>query len=107
MPGYGGTTYLLYTYGADERYDNALTALRAFHQCAQRFGEPIVQYVAALCELLLNCEFGLLADDMLRDKILEKTCSLCIRERLLLETDLSLQKAITIAGEIESAVAEA
>ncbi len=30
-----------------------------------------------------------------------------IRECLLLETDLTLQKAITIAGQIESAVAKA
>ncbi|KAI7797371.1 hypothetical protein IRJ41_000339 [Triplophysa rosa] len=66
-----------------------------------------MQYVAALRELLVNCDFGMLADDMLRDQIVEKMCTPRIREHLLLETDLTLQKAITIAGQIESAVAEA
>uniref|UniRef100_A0A8C1GVZ8 Uncharacterized protein n=1 Tax=Cyprinus carpio TaxID=7962 RepID=A0A8C1GVZ8_CYPCA len=106
---------------ADDGYQTALTALRAFfvqkvnvvaernkfRQRAQRLGEPIMQYVAALLELLVNCEFGALADDMMRDQIVEKTCSPRIRECLLLETDLTLQKAVTIAGQIESAVAEA
>ncbi len=106
---------------ANDGYETALTALRAFfvqkvnvvaernkfRQRAQRFSEPIVQYVAALRELLVTCDFGALADDMIKDQIVEKTCTSRIRERLLLETDLTLQKAITIAGQIESAVAEA
>lgn len=78
-----------------------------FHLCVQRHREPIVQYVAALRELLVNCEFGALEDDMIRDQIVEKTYTPCTRECLLLETDLTLQKAITIAGQIESVVAEA
>lgn len=96
---------------ADDNYETALTALRAFFvqkvnvvaernkfcQRAQRLSEPIVQYVAALRELLVNCEFGALTDDMIRDQIVEKTCTPRILERLLLETDLTLQKAITIA----------
>ncbi|KAL1277184.1 hypothetical protein QQF64_023857 [Cirrhinus molitorella] len=106
---------------ADDGYETTLTALRAFfvqkvnvvaernkfRQSAQILGEPIVQYVPALRELLVNCDFGALADDMIRDQIVEKTCTPRIRKRLLLETDLTLQKVITIAGQIESAVAEA
>uniref|UniRef100_A0A3B3T9U7 Gypsy retrotransposon integrase-like protein 1 n=1 Tax=Paramormyrops kingsleyae TaxID=1676925 RepID=A0A3B3T9U7_9TELE len=106
---------------ADDSYLTALTALRTFfvpklnvvaernkfRQRAQRPGESILQYVAALRELSVHCDFGALADDMLRDQIVEKTSSARIRERLLLETDLTLQKTITIAGQIETAVAEA
>lgn len=66
-----------------------------------------MQYVTALCELLVNCDFGALMGDMIRDQIIEKTCTPHIQERLLLEMDLTLQKAITITGQIESAVAEA
>lgn len=55
----------------------------------------------------MNCDFGPLADDMIRDQLIEKTPSTRIRERVLLETDLTLQKAITIACQIEMAVAEA
>ncbi len=86
---------------------NVVAERKKFCQRAQRFGEPIVQYVAVLRELLVTCDFGALADDMIRDQIVEKTCTSRIRERLLLETDLTLQKAITITGQIESAVAEA
>lgn len=56
--------------------------------------------------LCVNCEFGAFAEDMIRDQIVEKTCTPCKQECLLLETGLTLQKAITIAGQIESAVAE-
>ncbi len=117
MLGYGGTDDFFYTLtAADDVYETALTALRAFfvqkvnvvaernkfRQRAQRFGEPIVQYVAvrAACDLRLW-------RDMIRDQIVEKTCTPRIWERLLLETDLTLRKAITITGQIESAVAKA
>ncbi len=72
--GYGGTEDFLYTHRGNDGYETALNALRAFfvqkvnvvaernkfRQRAQRFGEPIVQYVAALRELLVTCDFGAL-----------------------------------------------
>lgn len=44
---------------------------------------------------------------MIRDQLVEKPNSTYIRERLLLEVDLTLKKAVTIGGQIETAVAEA
>ena len=86
---------------------NVVAERSRFRQRVQRQGESTVQYVAALRDLLLNCDFGALADDMIRDQIIEKTSSSRIRERRLLETDLTLLKAITMASQIETAVAEA
>ena len=44
---------------------------------------------------------------MLHDQIVEKTCLPHIRERLLLEAELTLDKALTLARLIEIAVADA
>ncbi len=40
---------------------------------------------------------------MLRDQLVENVSSHRIRERLLLESELTLEKAITIATQIEAA----
>ncbi|KAL7879761.1 hypothetical protein SRHO_G00020150 [Serrasalmus rhombeus] len=86
---------------------NVVAERNKFRQRSQRPGESVVQFVAALRGLLVHCDVGTLADDMIRDQLVEKTCNSRIRERLLLETDLTLQKAITIAGQMESAATEA
>ncbi len=49
------------------------------------------------------CEFGSNLDEMLRDQLVENVASHHIREKLLLETDLTLSKAIIIATQIEAA----
>ena len=86
---------------------NVVAERSRFRRRVQRQGESTVQYVAALRDLLVNCDFAALAGDMIRDQIVEKTSSSRIRERLLLETDLTLLKAIAMASQIETAVAEA
>ncbi|XP_034056171.1 uncharacterized protein LOC117535746 [Gymnodraco acuticeps] len=99
-------------------YNHAVTALRAhfvpkvnviaerhkFRQRAQRHDETIAQYVSALREMMVLCEFGNAEQDMLRDQIVEKAYSGRIRERLLLEDKLTLDKAIQIANQVETAV---
>lgn len=99
-------------------YDHAVTALRAhfmqkvnviterhmFHQQAQRHDETITQYVSALREMLALCEFGNAVQDMLRDQIVEKAYSGRIRECLLLEAKLTLDKAIQITNQVKTAV---
>ncbi|KAJ8272305.1 hypothetical protein COCON_G00111640 [Conger conger] len=44
---------------------------------------------------------------MIRDQLVEKTNSSRIRESLLLESELTLQKAITLASHIETVLADA
>ena len=57
--------------------------------------------------MVVTWEFGELADEMIRDHLVEKMNSPRNRESLLLEMELMLQKAITMARQIESAMAEA
>ncbi|KAI4903715.1 hypothetical protein NFI96_030773, partial [Prochilodus magdalenae] len=78
-----------------------------FRQRAQAVGESIDHYVAALRELVKKCQFGAMEDEMLRDQIVEKTNSSRIRERLLMEEDLKLDKTLDVARRTEAAIADA
>lgn len=82
---------------------NIVAERHAFCRCCQAPHETVIQYVAALRELVVTCEFGACADDMIRDQSVENVLSPRIRERLLLEIDLTLDRAVTIASQIESA----
>ncbi|KAK3526387.1 hypothetical protein QTP70_025423, partial [Hemibagrus guttatus] len=63
----------------------------------------VIRYDAALQELVVTCEFGACADEMIRDQLMENVLSPRIRERLLLETDVMLDIAVTVVSQIESA----
>ncbi|KAI2660383.1 Transposon Ty3-G Gag-Pol polyprotein [Labeo rohita] len=82
---------------------NIVAERHAFRKRVQAPGESIVQYVAALRDLASTCDFAATLDEMLRDQLVENVSSHRIRERLLLESELTLDKAITIASQIEAA----
>ena len=104
-----------------DTYDAAVTALRAhftpmtnvvverhtFRKRTQGPHETVTQYVAALRELASSCEFGDKTDEMLRDQLIQYVTNAHIREKLLLELNLNLDKAITLATQIESAAEQA
>lgn len=69
--------------------------------------EKVVQYIAAFRDLATTCEFADNMDDMLRDQLVENIANHRIRERLLLESKLTLDTAITIATQLEAADAQA
>uniref|UniRef100_A0A8C7X7T9 Retrotransposon gag domain-containing protein n=1 Tax=Oryzias sinensis TaxID=183150 RepID=A0A8C7X7T9_9TELE len=86
---------------------NTVAERNKFRQRAQRVGESTAQYAGALPELVTTCDFGKLADDMIRDQIVEKNNNRRIRECLLMEDNLTLQKTLTLSAQIESSLAEA
>ena len=59
-----------------------------FCQRGQKNGESTEQYIDSLRKMVITCEFGELADKMIRNQLIEKTDSPHIRERLLLEMEL-------------------
>ena len=78
-----------------------------FRQRAQRPGESVREYITALHELVANCNFGQLSDELIRDQLIEKSNNPRVRERLLMEPDtLALEKAITLTYRIKVAVNE-
>ena len=68
----------------------------------QNEGDSIDAYVTDLRILSKSCEFGDLADSLLRDRLVCGVKKDTVRSRLLRETDLTLQKAIDICRAAET-----
>ena len=64
--------------------------------------ESVDVFITDLKILAKNCEFGDLKDSLITDRIVCGTNSKSVRERLLRETDLSLQKATDICRASEA-----
>ena len=58
--------------------------------------ELIDQFVMDLKNIAINCEFGAIKDDLIRDRIVCGTISEQVKERLLREDKLTLDKAISV-----------
>ena len=86
---------------------NVVAERYRFRSRAQLNGEPIDTWVAQLRELSSNCEFGSMKDEMIRDQLVEKVLNPQVREKLLQESGLTLEKAIIIARQMEVAKREA
>lgn len=63
----------------------------------QHEGENIDHFITDLKKLSLNCEFGDLQEDLIRDRIVCGTTSSTLKQRMLRDNDLTLQKAIALA----------
>ncbi|KFD47218.1 hypothetical protein M513_11925 [Trichuris suis] len=101
----------------DDSYESTLEVLSAFftpkvNVCVERYRfrkrrqtveESVDRYVADFRELASTCAFGPLEDELLRDQLIEGTSSPAIREKLLSVPDLTLDQAITIAKQMETA----
>ncbi|XP_040069404.1 uncharacterized protein LOC115312795 [Ixodes scapularis] len=84
---------------------NVVVARHRLRQRAQLPGESVEVFVAELRDLSADCEFGLLADEFIRDQLVAKTMSQQLRERLLLEgSGLTLDRALSIGRLVEEAV---
>lgn len=115
-----GQTIFYTLHPADDTYKAAMDTLEnhfmpAVNVTAERHrfrlrsqlpGENIDQYICALRDLISRCDYGVLADDMIRDQLIERTVEPRIRERLLLEPELTLETALTLAKQVESAIKE-
>ena len=67
----------------------------------------MVEYLAELRKLVINCEFGNFLEDVLCDKLVCRLQDKATQWRLLIEVDLSLKKAFEIILGIEAAVKNA
>ena len=106
---------------AGTTYENAMTALEtyfvpktnvvaerhAFRKRIQLQNETVLQYVTALRHLASTCDFGDRADEVLRDQLVEHVLNPKIRERLLMDSALTLEKAVNTATQIEAAYEQA
>lgn len=74
-----------------------------FHKRDQREDESINSYVAQLKKLSEHCEFGANLGDSLRDRIVCGLHNESIQKRLLVEANLTFDKAVKLAVAMETA----
>ena len=74
-----------------------------FYSRAQKSGESVNGFVAALKALAHTCEFGATLSEMLRDRFVMGLASEKIQQALLAETDLTYDKAVSMATAREAA----
>lgn len=108
LPGEKGTLALAKTalenYFAPKR--NVVAERYKFRLREQGHDEAIDSYATSLRELAKTCEFGELENDMIRDQIVEKCNSKRLKEKLLQQDNLNLDKTLKIARSGEFAASE-
>ena len=72
-----------------------------FRQRSQQAGESVIQFVAALRELSALCNFGGLCEEMIRDKLIEKTSVNRIRERRAIQLALQVEMTMMLARSLQ------
>ena len=65
-----------------------------FNQRKQEEGEPVDSFITALHCLAEYCGYGELHDKMIRDRLVVGLCDASLSERLQMDADLTLEKAI-------------
>ena len=73
-----------------------------FNRRNQMQGESIEQYITALFNLRETCEFGDLADQLLRDRIIVGIRYTALAERLMLDAKLDLDKVMQLVRQKEA-----
>ncbi|XP_059054674.1 uncharacterized protein LOC131848758 [Achroia grisella] len=75
---------------------NITLARYNFFMRNQEIGESINQYVTALKLLSKNCDFKILEEELIRDRIVCGIKNTTVRDRLLRTEDLTLERTINI-----------
>ncbi|UYV60784.1 hypothetical protein LAZ67_1002292 [Cordylochernes scorpioides] len=73
-----------------------------FDQRCQQEGEKVNEFITALHSLAEHCNFGMLHDELIRDRIVVGVRDRALSERMQLDTDLTLVKATLMAKQLES-----
>lgn len=80
---------------------NVIYERARFNKRVQQPSEPVDSFITALYALAENCEYGALHDDLLRDRLVVGLKDSSLSERMQLDKDLTLAKAITMARQSE------
>lgn len=71
------------------------------HKRSQRAGGTVEAFVRSLYELAQHCEFGAGKDEQIRDRIVIGIMDKDVSQKLQLEAEITLERAIQVACQIE------
>ncbi|KAK5865998.1 hypothetical protein PBY51_020220 [Eleginops maclovinus] len=80
---------------------NVIHERACFHKRVQRAGEMVESFVRSLYELAQYCEFGITKDEQIRDRLVIGILDSEVSQKLQLEADLTLERAIQLARQSE------
>nr|XP_040029295.1 uncharacterized protein LOC120817298 [Gasterosteus aculeatus aculeatus] len=80
---------------------NVIHDRACFHKRSQRAGETVEAFVRSLYELAQHCEFGAGKDEQIRDRIVIGIIDKEVSQKLQLEADVTLERAIQLARQSE------
>eukprot|EP00731_Ephydatia_muelleri_P017556 Em0010g654a len=81
---------------------NVIYERAKFNLRKQEDGEPVDDFVTSLYSLAQYCNFGDLHDEMIRDRLVVGIRDANLSEKLQLDSELTLEKAIAMARQSES-----
>ena len=85
---------------------NIIAERYRFRSRGQLSSETTAQWVSVLRQLAVTCDYGDKTDEFIRDQVVEKTFTVKLRQRLLMESDLTLTKTLHLADTVETAERE-
>ncbi|GBM52174.1 hypothetical protein AVEN_147945-1 [Araneus ventricosus] len=77
---------------------NTIFERAQFNKHVQLDGESVNTFITALYTLAEHCEYGVLHDELIRDRIVVGLCDKNVSEKLQLNADLTLTKVIERIG---------
>ena len=80
---------------------NVIFERAKFNQRIQQENEPVDTFITDLHTLAQHCSYGALHDEMIRDRIVVGLRDKALSEKLQLESDLTLEKAVNQARQKE------
>ena len=81
---------------------NVIFERAKFNMHKQEEGEPVDAFITALYGLAEHCGYGNLHDEMVRDRIVVGIRNAALSEKLQLDADLTLEKAVTQVRQSEA-----
>ncbi|XP_030213430.1 uncharacterized protein LOC115544561 isoform X3 [Gadus morhua] len=79
---------------------NTIYERACFHRRSQLQGESVEAFVRRLYELAEYCDFGIAKDEHIRDRIVVGILDSELSQKLQLESDLTLEKAISMTRQV-------
>lgn len=80
---------------------NVIHKHACFHQHLQKTGESVKAFVRGLCKLAEHCEFWAQRDEQIHDRLVIGIDDCGVSQRLQMESDLKLEKAVQMARQAE------